>query len=906
MNNLKRVLSLALSGIMLVGMMAIGASAADFVDADEIVHNDAVNILVALNVINGKDDGSHFDPTGDVTRAEMAKMIAVAMNGGTDANTGVKGTPSFTDIKGHWAESYIEYCYDLGIISGRGDGTFDPGANVTGLEATKMVLTALGYDATAYRLTGAAWAVRTDELARKADPSLYDELSGVVMATPASRDVAAQLIWNGLQNTTRRVTPSTNTSTGEVTWSYGSGQMMLKERYDAEIMIGTFTGNDKTNDSAEAGQIVVTRFYYDEESKKDTSTPYYIPSDLDISFIGEEVKVIFKDGKKSMYNGRPDKNDTIFGVFVTGNTQVVHTTRGNVKDNKADEAKIKIGDTKYALGDTVNVYTNYVDTSKGADFSSAELKGSDKENSDLTKALKDEKDGGLNGASGDAIKLLLDDGKVTKVYITESKLAKVTAKNSTQITLSDGLGTIKLADNDVYEDVAKNDIVVVTHLYKTKAGEGFYTVEKAEVVNGTISAYKAVVDSKDKSKEISTESITVDGTSYTVYGKASMAELKDDAVSQIEKKHIGEEFDLYLVNGYVGAAVQVSEGLSNYSLVTSVTAGDGTVGDVLNGVKIQVLGSDGVKTILTLKKDSVDKVDLTEGKPTKIDGTADKTAQGKLAIGDIVTYSVDKNGEATVEKVGKMGTAADEAYVSKTKAFDGMTVASGAVLFADIDEDGGNFKAYDLRSLGDISNAALKDKDLTVVDDGTEIVAVYANLGFKPSGATTTTVYGIVSAYNGTVKVDGTAYRSYVVDANDEQHVVYTTVLEGNAKGTLVELDLTNDNVYTSTELKVVSDKGGYVAKYSERDNTVTVGAKTVLNKDGKTYKIEGDTEVFAIGSDTKVYFVDQNDDKGVVSTISEFDPISNTKNIIVIDENDDKTADVVIFEVSNKKDIND
>ena len=262
-----------------------------------------------------------------------------------------------------------------------------------------------------------------------------------------------------------------------------------------------------------------------------------------------------------------------------------------------------------------------------------------------------------------------------------------------------------------------------------------------------------------------------------------------------------------------------------------------------------------------------------------------------------------------------MGTAADEAYVSKTKAFDGMTVASGAVLFADIDEDGGNFKAYDLRSLGDISNDALKfkdennavqGKDLTVVKDGDEIVAVYANLGFKPAGATTTTVYGIVSAYNGTVKVDGTAYRSYVVDANDEQHVVYTTVLEGNAKGTLVELDLTNDNVYTSTELKVVSDKGGYVAKYSERDNTVTVGAKTVLNKDGKTYKIEGDAEVFAIGSDTKVYFVDQNDDKGVVSTISEFDPISNTKNIIVIDENDDKTADVVIFEVSNKKDIND
>ena len=105
MNNLKRVLSLALSGIMLVGMMAIGASAAEFTDAEKIEHDDAVNVLVALSVINGKDDGS-FDPEGDVTRAEMAKMIAVAMNGGKDTNTGVKGTPSFTDIKGHWASRF--------------------------------------------------------------------------------------------------------------------------------------------------------------------------------------------------------------------------------------------------------------------------------------------------------------------------------------------------------------------------------------------------------------------------------------------------------------------------------------------------------------------------------------------------------------------------------------------------------------------------------------------------------------------------------------------------------------------------------------------------------------------------------------------------------------------------------
>ena len=111
MRNLKRTLSLALASVMLVGMMSVGASAvnaSDFTDADEIVNKDAVSTMTALGIINGKEDGSYFDPTGTVTRAEMAKMLCVAINGGVDPVLGVKDTPTFTDIKGHWAESYIE------------------------------------------------------------------------------------------------------------------------------------------------------------------------------------------------------------------------------------------------------------------------------------------------------------------------------------------------------------------------------------------------------------------------------------------------------------------------------------------------------------------------------------------------------------------------------------------------------------------------------------------------------------------------------------------------------------------------------------------------------------------------------------------------------------------------------
>ena len=96
MNNLKRVLSLGLTGAMLSGMMLVGASAADykdFTDKDEIKNTEAVSTMTLLGVIAGKDTGA-FDPAGTVTRAEMAKMITVALHGGKDPVLGIKSTPS--------------------------------------------------------------------------------------------------------------------------------------------------------------------------------------------------------------------------------------------------------------------------------------------------------------------------------------------------------------------------------------------------------------------------------------------------------------------------------------------------------------------------------------------------------------------------------------------------------------------------------------------------------------------------------------------------------------------------------------------------------------------------------------------------------------------------------------------
>ena len=56
-----------------------------------------------------------------------------------------------------WAEGYIEACVAQGIVSGVGGGRFAPAGNVTGAQLAKMLLVALGYNSDNEGFTGNAW-----------------------------------------------------------------------------------------------------------------------------------------------------------------------------------------------------------------------------------------------------------------------------------------------------------------------------------------------------------------------------------------------------------------------------------------------------------------------------------------------------------------------------------------------------------------------------------------------------------------------------------------------------------------------------------------------------------------------------------------------------------------------------
>lgn len=104
-------------------------------------YEDAVSRLIAMEVVDGYEDGT-YRPANPVQRAEMAALIARSIERGCFK---VLLDPGFVDTDGHWAARGIAKTYNAGIVKGLSDTHFGPALPVTYAQAMTMILRALGY-----------------------------------------------------------------------------------------------------------------------------------------------------------------------------------------------------------------------------------------------------------------------------------------------------------------------------------------------------------------------------------------------------------------------------------------------------------------------------------------------------------------------------------------------------------------------------------------------------------------------------------------------------------------------------------------------------------------------------------------------------------------------------------------
>ena len=99
---------------------------------DDYWANTAISTMTGLGIVQGRSSTT-FDPTAPITRAQFAAICARFDTGKSS------GTQTFTDIKGHWAEKYIERAAELGWIKGFEDGSFRPDTYITRAQAMTMI-----------------------------------------------------------------------------------------------------------------------------------------------------------------------------------------------------------------------------------------------------------------------------------------------------------------------------------------------------------------------------------------------------------------------------------------------------------------------------------------------------------------------------------------------------------------------------------------------------------------------------------------------------------------------------------------------------------------------------------------------------------------------------------------------
>ena len=194
---MKKVLSLVLVIAMVLSSMSF-AFAANFEDVADTDYEKAIEMLVALGIVDGYEDGT-YRPERVVTRAEMAKLMVVAL-GYSDLVTGSKS--NFSDTQGHWADAYIALAAGKGIVIGDGDGRFRPDSTVSYDEAITMLVRGLGYTDNCNELKGMTWP--TNFKVKAADLKITKDVK--LTSAGADRGGVAQLIANALEATLVTVT----------------------------------------------------------------------------------------------------------------------------------------------------------------------------------------------------------------------------------------------------------------------------------------------------------------------------------------------------------------------------------------------------------------------------------------------------------------------------------------------------------------------------------------------------------------------------------------------------------------------------------------------------------------------------------------------------------------------------
>lgn len=799
--NLKKVISSVAALTMVASSVA--AFAVDFPDVESTAsYAQAVQELSALDVISGYDDGT-FGPDKLVTRAEITKMIVDALAERSSAEASTEST-KFADVSAdHWAKGYINQGVANGFIAGMSDTEFDPDANVTYVQAQKMLVSAIGYET--YAQAQGGWPTGYKTYAASLD--ITKGISGITDSTELTRAQVAQMIdnamdaplcviaswkteWNGSK------TPNLEVRDGKEGRAY---ETLFTEKHDAYKVYGRVTETSKTGSvdtDKVTFQVEKADNFDDEEVKADS------PVSEDMYIGDSKADNYLRTYSQALIQKNDDDEFTILSIAAAAANKSVTVASEDFDENKSTDEALYFfpagttkGSTKYQLDTTngVTIYINGVESSK----SIAELRDYLDKNETASVTLQKETETGSTSTSAKYNTIMVSS------YVTAIVDEVIDKTNETSVnfnTYSSGIQakmtvnkdddnytySFKLDGKDIEaKDLQQNDVLNIS--YDTTGSfkdSSFYDViVTRNVVDGV--KCTSINDSKGE--------YTIGGTKYKA------AEGMDIDVET------STEYSLYLDHfGRIAKADENSVS-KNYGVLKNIykKAGGDYMAQIITkkGTEEEYkVDSDKVNEYATYLKYATFYSDAK--KENKIDTTT-KDWQSKVVAFDEPKYSTSQpKSVAYPEQVVEY---------SVSSSSNKITIKNGGVIAptaadAEYKESGnkiGSVKMADSTVILDLSEVDTKDTYSVVssLNDGSNYVAY----GYDKSKSDNT--YRFVIITEGTSSVFNSETQlaifngSEVVD-NDGDKTAYNLVVNGEEK----QFILDDDVVITGNKGETVAD----------------------------------------------------------------------------------------------------
>ena len=635
---MKKVLSIVLSLVLVICMMPVMA----FAGSNDAVYSDiagekcegAVNVLDALGVIDGYEEGT-YKPEKVVTRAEMAKLIITAL-GMESYATATKS--SYSDMaNAQWAIPVVEYATNLGIIEGVGGGRFSPGNPVTYEQAATMIVRAIGFTTDCNEMNGTWPAIYVQKATAL---GLFRNVEGNQYGTGANRGDIAIMLYNALDipQVYTDKDGQTNNKRGEA-YTDANGQTY----YTYVTMMSTLN-----KDGSSKYEVI-------ESDVADSAVTNIRP------YIGAAAKVT------------KDKDDRVIAV---GDIKTTFLT-GKVS---ADGKKFTANDVEYTLPAAAGA--GYVDI----DANTGGKKASDAADKILNGYTVAKTGAALENSKTFTIAAKVSGKTIKEIYsvatwdatdadiVSESQINTIKSKKAllgSEFTLNDDneidMDSFELVGVDSLDKIEKDDVVYVYASNDTKTNK----ITRVAVGQKTVTGKLTKVTNKEK--------YTVDGTEYKVAAKEvagiTAGSTDYDIASDVKA---GDTVTITL-DAY-GNIYKLEADSANRAYAAVLKSGKTTNAYGDDTYSLQFLNAEGETVTANVDSDYNEKY---VAEMDEFDGSDDgAVTPAKADKTVIVKYHLNSSNEIdfiTNEEVASQGV---EKKVSSAGYYDGYELASNVVIFS--------------------------------------------------------------------------------------------------------------------------------------------------------------------------------------------------------------------------------